>query len=85
MHCPGAVPVDMPPWGATVLPTQPTPASAPCVLAEHPQGVPGLGLVAVPERGSVPGPLRSPAPSGTGPAFSLTTALSIPPCLCSGK
>lgn len=79
MHCPWAAPGDMPSWGATVLPTQPTRASAPCMLAEHPQGAPALGLVAVPEQGSVPGPLHSPTPSGTGPTCSLTTALSIPP------
>lgn len=73
------------PGGQLCCPPQPTTASAPCALAEHPQGVPALGLVAVPEQGSAPGPPCSPTPSGTGPACSLTTALSIPPCLCSGK
>lgn len=51
---------------------------AQALLTEHPQGVPALGLVAVRGQGSVPGPLCSLTPSGTGPVSSLTTALSIP-------
>lgn len=67
MHCPGAVPRDRASWWATV---QPTPDSAPHMLTVHPWGASALGLVAILQQDSVPGPLHSPALSGADPDYS---------------
>lgn len=46
-----------------MLPTQPTPASAPYMVTEHPQGAPALGLVGILSGGTVfQGPFITPLP-----------------------
>lgn len=62
MHCPGAVPGDRPPWGATVLPTQPCQPPVPACSLSILRVLQDRGWWWSPSRAVSQGPFAAPVP-----------------------